>query len=277
MQENYVFFSNLTGRVEVYALNDDNLTNVGYFSGSIHDRKGEHPEGYVINRSGSTIRFRSTQNYNDVVFQQYAPSTIRDLQYFKNSYLLIDDQNTPFFRIFKFDIDNDIFEQIYQFTVDEINLHPFGVALPFGFNGVISRSSYNSVRTSEYFSILNDNIVQIGEKHNPHSEVAYTYFFPEQNKMVELAMHGVIVYDIEYNEYVSEIDNPIPIAKTELLGNYPNPFNPSTTIEYTLSIPSNLQIDIYNIKGQKVKSLMNEFKPLAIHSENPNPWKILSF
>ena len=39
---------------------------------------------------------------------------------------------------------------------------------------------------------------------------------------------------------------------------YPNPFNESTNIRYFLEKPSKLQIEIYNVIGEKVKSLLNE-------------------
>jgi len=42
----------------------------------------------------------------------------------------------------------------------------------------------------------------------------------------------------------------------KLNSNYPNPFNPSTTIEYTLPIASNISITIYNVVGQEVASLL---------------------
>ncbi len=45
---------------------------------------------------------------------------------------------------------------------------------------------------------------------------------------------------------------------TALKGNYPNPFNPTTTIKFTTTSTVNTEIVIYNIKGQKVKSLVNE-------------------
>ncbi len=47
--------------------------------------------------------------------------------------------------------------------------------------------------------------------------------------------------------------------------NYPNPFNPETTISYDISKKSNVTVDIYNIKGQKVKSLLNETQEAGQH------------
>lgn len=38
---------------------------------------------------------------------------------------------------------------------------------------------------------------------------------------------------------------------------YPNPFNPSTTIEFSIQNDSNINLSIYNIKGQKIKTLVN--------------------
>ncbi len=45
--------------------------------------------------------------------------------------------------------------------------------------------------------------------------------------------------------------------KTGLTGNYPNPFNPETRIDFKLAENSHVRIDIYNIKGQKVRTLVN--------------------
>jgi len=48
----------------------------------------------------------------------------------------------------------------------------------------------------------------------------------------------------------------IPVS-TKLKANYPNPFNPSTTIGFDTDKPSRVYIDIYNVKGQKVKTLVS--------------------
>ncbi len=40
--------------------------------------------------------------------------------------------------------------------------------------------------------------------------------------------------------------------------NYPNPFNPRTTISFSITEEQNINVSIYNIKGQKVKNLLNK-------------------
>lgn len=43
--------------------------------------------------------------------------------------------------------------------------------------------------------------------------------------------------------------------KFRLLGNYPNPFNPSTTIQFEMPVSSRFQISVYNANGQLVSSV----------------------
>ncbi|MBE9510808.1 MAG: T9SS type A sorting domain-containing protein, partial [Bacteroidetes bacterium] len=53
--------------------------------------------------------------------------------------------------------------------------------------------------------------------------------------------------------------------KLALLGNYPNPFNSSTTISYQLSTAGNVELSIYNVLGQKVRSLVNTNQNAGIY------------
>jgi hypothetical protein len=52
----------------------------------------------------------------------------------------------------------------------------------------------------------------------------------------------------------------------ELYQNYPNPFNPSTIIKYDLPAASKVKINIYNLLGQKVTLLQDDFKPAGRYS-----------
>ena len=48
--------------------------------------------------------------------------------------------------------------------------------------------------------------------------------------------------------------------------NYPNPFNPTTTIKYTLPVRSDVTVDVFNILGRNVRTLVDENQPAGQHT-----------
>ena len=64
---------------------------------------------------------------------------------------------------------------------------------------------------------------------------------------------------------VHEGDNPIAPLLTSLKNNYPNPFNPETTLAFDLQQDTWVTLDIYNIKGQKVRSLIHNYLSSGYH------------
>jgi gingipain R len=72
-------------------------------------------------------------------------------------------------------------------------------------------------------------------------------------------LEGETTSDIDFvlESDVGSGNDLIPL-KTELSGNYPNPFNPTTNISYALKNAGHVTLEIYNIKGEKVTTLIND-------------------
>jgi hypothetical protein len=51
-----------------------------------------------------------------------------------------------------------------------------------------------------------------------------------------------------------------------LTQNYPNPFNPTTTFDFALPSASQVKIDIYNVAGQHVATLVDKFLPAGYYT-----------
>ena len=65
-------------------------------------------------------------------------------------------------------------------------------------------------------------------------------------------------------------------AKFSLEANYPNPFNPSTTITYSLPANANVKLSLFNVLGEEVKVLVNEDLNAGYHSFKFDAGKKLS-
>ncbi|MCF7794580.1 MAG: T9SS type A sorting domain-containing protein [Candidatus Cloacimonetes bacterium] len=119
-----------------------------------------------------------------------------------------------------------------------------------------------------YLALDGTNFDLIGET------VGINYLYEISNFQ---ALHSFYVTTVNQSGLESDASNIVeflpvssgdtPILQTKLNGNYPNPFNPTTTINYSVAQTSSfVTLEIFNIKGQRVKQLVNEQLAAGQHS-----------
>lgn len=76
---------------------------------------------------------------------------------------------------------------------------------------------------------------------------------------------GYIVLSAETTTGLAENSNPGVIDGFALEQNFPNPFNPETTIEFTVDNTTNVRLSVFNVIGQKVAELVNGQMNAGVH------------
>jgi len=63
---------------------------------------------------------------------------------------------------------------------------------------------------------------------------------------------------------IGQLEQPVPTV-FGLDQNFPNPFNPTTTIRFTIDSNSLVQLTVMNVLGQKVRTLINDYQASGTH------------
>lgn len=77
-------------------------------------------------------------------------------------------------------------------------------------------------------------------------------------------LHNITIYGSETLTDISQ--NPAETFLPNSFDVYPNPFNITTNFQYKLSTPSKVKISVYNILGELILSLFNEYQNVGVHN-----------
>lgn len=96
-------------------------------------------------------------------------------------------------------------------------------------------------------------------------------------RLKQTDLDGTVHYSdkIQAGSVTGVADRPLPTVFA-LDQNYPNPFNPSTTIDFALPKDARVSLDVYNVIGQRVASLVNEVLQAGYHSVRFNAGQLAS-
>jgi hypothetical protein len=69
------------------------------------------------------------------------------------------------------------------------------------------------------------------------------------------------------DEFAERVRNGVSLTPLEyaLEQNYPNPFNPTTTIRYSLKQQSSVQVELFNVLGQRIRTLVRDQQPAGVY------------
>jgi len=102
------------------------------------------------------------------------------------------------------------------------------------------------------------------QEYNSISSVSYPNdYYWLQFKISESVLSANVNYtETKFTDIITTRDKEQAYIPDEfvLYQNYPNPFNPSTTIQYELPVPTDVQLKIYDILGKEVKTILMEFQ-----------------
>ncbi len=130
------------------------------------------------------------------------------------------------------------------------------------FNRALSSADSQAVR-NESFSSLASALVGLWRCNEGSGSVAHDHS--------QYRNHGRLMGDAAF--VAPNLSKPTPEAATAsqpedlaLLSNYPNPFNPSTTITYSLPAETHVRLEAWNALGQRVAELINAKQAAGEHS-----------
>jgi hypothetical protein len=66
-------------------------------------------------------------------------------------------------------------------------------------------------------------------------------------------------------DVLSTDDGGLVATRFELKENYPNPFNPTTTIEYSIGLAGPTKLMVYDVLGREMVKLVDEYRPIGSH------------
>ena len=145
--------------------------------------------------------------------------------------------------------------EVSRFNLDAILSNNFSVELP----GIEIGKTYNL----DFYSDHNGN----KSYDAPPVDHAWRIEFTASGNYISNFSHNTSFTDIQWPGATSVDDLTIP-REFNLAQNYPNPFNPATKIQFSIPSNQNVNIAVYDVLGNKVAELINEFKSAGTYSVN---------
>lgn len=106
--------------------------------------------------------------------------------------------------------------------------------------------------TAKFVLIYLPPVTKVSTENEVRTDSIYFYNNSQNRPIVIINVINDIPLSVDDKENVS--------ISYSLSQNYPNPFNPTTTIVYNIPFSNHVTLEIYNILGQRIRKLVDEFQ-----------------
>ncbi len=142
----------------------------------------------------------------------------------------------------------------YTISITEHNLY---TSVPLYFADLHTGKYIPLDENFEYTFTIEDNSALKSAPQNPFELLSRSTIRAEKLQTNRFVITSQVQTDVENDE--------LP-RKLSLSQNYPNPFNPTTNISFDLPQSEQVRLDVYNIQGQRVATLVNEVRSAGTHN-----------
>ena len=89
---------------------------------------------------------------------------------------------------------------------------------------------------------------------------SFAHFNEYNGEMTDLYSNNTPKWENNAIFMLGTLEGRSVLPEKILLNAYPNPFNPSTTLSFSVPVEGLIQVSIYNITGQEIEKLASEYK-----------------
>lgn len=246
-----------------------NSANIGQYSSFVYDWQDYDAAGFLLHYDDAgysrSFGYGSTTGWGMCKFTAPDDITLNRIEFWTS------DQTT--------DIDIYLYDNFSSGTLSTL--------LASKLNSSFTEAGYHSVPLDASIQLSNGEDFYVSVKFTNTSHpwpIVADDNAPIESNTTYISSNGTSWYDLGTNGTPSDVgiraratltlaqsidDEPITRPDNFILSqNYPNPFNSATTIKYSIPKQSRVKIDIYNILGQKMKTITNEIKPAGNYTAN---------
>ncbi len=172
---------------------------------------------------------------------------------------------------------------IVRITVTAVNDAPQIVGLPDDL--VLEENACTSLRMADYAQDVDTPYSQLTWSFSVSDPAAISYSYSETSDSLEICSLGIvgdyylyvtltddqnasdqdtIAIHVDKASAIAQIRQGVP-KQFDLQPNYPNPFNPTTSIRYALPRAAHVSIEVFNVTGQRIATLVDQYQQAGFY------------